>query len=265
MKKLSILGLLLILAISLSGCLVRDASSNHTLSNEEIAAESLINLEYFFRYNEFYKRKDKDDYGLEVADIMELFNDRKYDEAVVTISDHTGAKQRKDYDTLETELYEQKYLFGNQPNPYRIGVYYPMDREGKSEIEEQIWDQLEINIDLESILLIKDESELERELTDSEKLNRERLRNLKPEVLFETQSKSKVKVGFFVLEQAEDIGPLMTDWGEIYFEFINEGNGWLIDHVAINYEDGIGGLDNAPIDFNGLDDIFVNFPDWVNE
>ncbi|OCL25592.1 hypothetical protein U472_14780 [Orenia metallireducens] len=249
MKKLSILIFLIMLAISLSGCLVSDKSTKSTQNSGEISAAVADKIEAFFLYNEFDSPRDNwttENEGVNwnpandwtVEDIMSLFNsnhDEGYQILTIYESEY-DLEYKKDFNKLEDELTEMGSIFIKQPGVYHLGVYYLVSEELKSDIEYQYKHYYNIDLDLKTSLILKDGVES---------------KNLK--VIPESQNSAKAIVYFLVYEQNEDIGPLVTDYGTVTFQFTKVSGEWLIDRMVINYLD----VDDAPVDQ------IEAAPDWV--
>jgi hypothetical protein len=195
------------MTMGLSGCLVRDDSSSGDNVEDTVIEENLrVELvEEFFQLNEFINSEMVDGASWNVDDLIALFNDQ-IDGNVLTIQDvKLTTESKKNLSRLEDELEEMETIFRYQPDVYRLGVYYFINPD--SEDTDYALKLNEADDDLALTTYVIDK------------------RN------------AKIKVGFIVYEQTEDIAPMVTDWGYITFqvEKVNP-RGWLIDRMTINYQ-----------------------------
>jgi len=235
------------LAMSLSGCLVSDKSTKSTKEDGEISAAVADKIEAFFRYNEF--DSPRDDWATEegevawdpendwtVEDIMLLFNSNHGENYEIVTLREDGISYGKSFDKLEDELVEMGSIFIRQPGVYHLGVYYLISEKSKSDIEYQYKHYYNIDLDLETSLLLKDGVQS---------------KNLR--IIPEGQNSAKAIAYFLVYEKNEEIDPMVTDYGIITFTFTRTDGEWLIDRLVIDYKD----VDDAP------EDQIEDIPDWV--
>lgn len=112
MKRIVLVPLLIVIAFSLSGCLVQDDSTSLTIPDEgekQIEAEDLAVK--FFEYNQVDTTSEEINYDAD--DIIGLFKEKTSGESV-TIDPIIGPNYDKNYSRLEDELKEQQTLFKSQ-------------------------------------------------------------------------------------------------------------------------------------------------------